>query len=67
MPIMTLIRVGEDGVLVDDSPVLSIFWCGFGGNFCGQSKGDDVSNGYLHTGHILKICHTDLLFEKVPH
>jgi hypothetical protein len=24
------------------TPVLAQFWCGFGGEYCGQSKGDDV-------------------------
>lgn len=28
--------------------VLSIFWCGFGGDFCGQSTGDDVNPSATH-------------------
>ena len=58
-------RVGLNGVIYDDRPVsvhqakqlhtcrgqvLSIFWCGFGGNYCGQSKGDDV---YPRATHVI--------------
>ena len=44
----TLLRTSEPTKETPNGGVLSVFWCGFSGDFCGQSSWDDVNPRATH-------------------